>query len=547
MRTASPTLRRCVLWLLLAALLPLLTACGEAPDEEQLRAVVSAHLTETFGDDTFALSRLRRLGSAPMAAAGDGSPRRIVYYNVVLTFERDFDFSSWDTLNIAAFANLLGATEQGIEGLEQNGNRAGDEVRVRGSVTFSRKDGQWAPVSSVRPAVAAGVDGVGAGAGGLDSSRRTIERISGLLAEKAGDARARKEIIDEELGDAYRAIRLRLDRLDRALIIAGGPSDGEYTQIATILADTLARHGTPSNAVTSSGSTDNIGLLRGGKADVVMVQNNVAAHAQLGTGPFETDGPFYELQALASLFPEPIHVIVAADANIDGVAQLRGKRVEIGRPQSGARHTTIALLEAAGLALKDLQAIQETGLEKGLELLGMGEIDAVIATIGAPAASLQRAAADGSIRLVALTGAERDAMVARGRVYVPMVMPPSTYPGQRSAVPTVAVTALLASRRGLPSTDVDRVLTTLFDDIDFVSAGSAAGSLIARSSARAGLSIPLHPAALAFFGGDPPKGDQANDQIGDQIGDPTGIGPQGQAAPAPGAGEAEEGPAGNEQ
>ncbi len=198
MRTARPTLRRYLLWLLLAALLPLLTACGQAPDEEQLRAVVSAHLTETFGDDTFALSRLRRLGSAPMAAAGDGSPRRIVYYNAVLTFERDFDFSSWDTLNIAAFANLLGATERGIEGLEQNGNRAGDEVRVRGSVTFSRKDGQWAPVSLVRPAVAAGVDGVGAGAGGLDSSRRTIERISGLLAEKAGDARARKEIIDEE-------------------------------------------------------------------------------------------------------------------------------------------------------------------------------------------------------------------------------------------------------------------------------------------------------------------------------------------------------------
>ena len=536
MRTAAPTPRRFVLWLLLAALVPLLTACGQAPDEEQLRAVVSAHLTETFGDDTFALTRLRRLGSAPMAAAGDGSPRRIVYYNAVLTFERDFDFSSWDTLNIAAFANLLGATEQGIEGLEQNGNQAGDEVRVRGSVSFSRKDGRWAPVSSVRPAVVAGVD---AGVGGLDSSRRTIERISGLLAEKTGDARARKEIIDEELGDAYRAIRLRLDRLDRALIIAGGPSDGEYTRIATILADTLARQGTPSNAVTSSGSTENIALLRGGKADVVMVQNNVAAHAQLGTGPFEADGPFYELQALASLFPEPIHVIVAADSNIGGLGELRGKRVEIGRPQSGARHTTIALMEAAGLALKDLQAIQEAGLEKGLELLGKGEIDAVIATIGAPAASLQRAAADGSIRLVALTSAERDAMVARGRVYVPAVMPPSTYPGQRSAVPTVAVTALLASRRGLPSTDVDRVLTTLFDDIDFVSTGSAAGSLIARSSARAGLSIPLHPAALAFFGGDAPNGDQA--------GDPTGIGHQGQATPAPGAGAAETGPAGSAQ
>lgn len=502
-------MRRFVLWLLLAALLPLLAACGEAPDAERVRTVVLDRLSQTFGDDTFALSRLRRLGSAPMDAADDGSPRRILYYNAVLTFERDFDFSSWDTLNIAAFANLLGATEQGIDGLKQDGNQAGDEVRVRGSLSFSRKDGEWAPVSSVRPEIVA-VDG--AASAGLDSSRRTIERISGLLAEKTGDPHARKEIIDEELGEAYRAITLRLDRLNRALIVAGGPADGEYNRIATILADALERGGMPSNAIISSGSKENISLLLGGKADLVLVQNNVAAHAHLGTGPFEADGPFYELRALASLFPEPIHVIVAADSDINSLADLRGKRVEIGRPRSGARHTTIALMEAAGLKLDDLEAIQEAGLKNGLKLLQQGDIDAVIATIGAPAAALQRAAAAGNIRLLPLTPAERDAMVARGKVYVPAVMPPSTYPGQREPVPTVAVTALLAGRDGLPPAEVKRILSTLFEKIDFVSAGSAAGSLITTATARAGLSIPLHPAALAFFGGDEPANRDASDK-----------------------------------
>ena len=41
------------------------------------------------------------------------------------------------------------------------------------------------------------------------------------------------------------------------------------------------------------------------------------------------------------------------------------------------------------------------------------------------------------------------------------------------------------------------MLATLLDRIDFV---GAAGSLIARETATAGLTIPMHPAAVAFFG-----------------------------------------------
>ncbi len=58
----------------------------------------------------------------------------------------------------------------------------------------------------------------------------------------------------------------------------------------------------------------------------------------------------------------------------------------------------------------------------------------------------------------------------------------------------------MAARAGLPDADVARVLSALFQDIDFVRRGSAAGSLISESSADAGLTIPMHPAAIAFFG-----------------------------------------------
>ena len=71
-------------------------------------------LAQAFPEPVLQLTSLRRLGSGPLSAAADGSARRLVYYNATLTFARDFDFSSWQSLNLAAFANLLGATEKGI-------------------------------------------------------------------------------------------------------------------------------------------------------------------------------------------------------------------------------------------------------------------------------------------------------------------------------------------------------------------------------------------------------------------------------------------------
>lgn len=489
--------------LLVALSIMLVAGCAEGPDEARATQVVQQRLTQALGSDAIELSSLRRLGSAPTDAGADGQARRIVYYNAVLTFARDLDFSSWDTLNVAAFSNLLGATEQGVTGLEQDGNRAGDQVYVHGSVTFERAKDGWSPVNSVY----AQVGQPSAQMVGAAESRRIIERINALLAGDGAHSREREQIITEVLDGAYEDITLRLDRLERALIIAGGPSDGEYARVAGLLAAALSSDGAPSKAVRSGGSSQNLKLLRAGKADVALVQNNVAAEALLGTEAFAALGPDYDLQALASLFPEPIHVIVAANSDIAGVAGLAGKRVEIGKPDSGSRLTAISVLDAAGIELAELGVVHEAGLSRGLERLNAGEADAVIATIGAPARSIQQATARGRVRLLPLGANERESMVLENSAYVPIVLPPSTYPGQNEPVPTVAVTALLAAVAGLPTGDVNRILTALFDRIDFVRAGSAAGSLITPETAEIGLTIPLHPAAIAFYEPRPAESD----------------------------------------
>ena len=490
-------------WFAVVLAVLILSACQEAPDAGQVTETVQGRLGQAFGPDTFALTSLRRLGSGPLRADDQGRPQRIVYYNAVLTLERDLDFSAWSNLNVAAFASLLGATEKGLIGLKQAGNRRGDQVRVHGSTSFVRDGQAWTPVEVVLPEV--GTPSAPLSPATSAQSQRLFARLMQLYERQTADPKRQGQIIAEELDEAYAEIALRLDRLDHTLILAGGPAGGEYQGVAGLLAQALTAQGTVADALTTGGSTQNLSLLRARRADLALVQNNLAAAALLGSGGFEPDGPDHGLRALASLFPEPMHVLVAPNAAISDLRDLAGKRVEIGLPNSGSRANAVLLLDAAGIRLEGLQAVQESGLEQGLADLTAGQVDAVIATISAPARLIQDAAARGEVKLLSLTPELRTVLADRGKGLVPMELPPATYPGQQQGIPTLAVTALLVAANTMPAADVERVLRTLFDGIDFLGAGSAAGSQINRHTATTGLTVPLHPAAAAFFATVPDK------------------------------------------
>ena len=174
--------------------------------------------------------------------------------------------------------------------------------------------------------------------------------------------------------------------------------------------------------------------------------------------------------------------------------------MEIGQPNSGSRINAVQLLNAVGLALADLQAIHETGLERGLAMLSKGSIDAVIATVSAPARRIQQAAVNKKIRFLQIQPDIRSTMTGANSNLVPMRLRAGTYPNQEEPIRTVAVTALLVASEGLSRQDVRQVLTAVFDQINFLDAGSAAGSRITRSTAKIGVTIPMHPAAIEFLG-----------------------------------------------
>ncbi len=484
----------------LVAALVLLAGCGNGPKATNVEGDVRARIAQAF-DGAVRLDGFRRAGGGPLPASAEGE-RRIVYYNATLAVERDIDLSSWQGLNLGAVAGILGATERGISGLTPGGNKKGDVLRVHGTVTYVNDNGQWRPVRTVQIPVAAPPpeDNTGPPADAL----RIVENIRSLFEKDRGIPQ-RRNIITDELENAYFHMRLRLDRVEGAVAILGGPEAGEYNQVAGLIAVALQQVGMQGRAVITDGSVENLRLLGVGQGDVALAQNNVALAAVNGRSPFAGDAAVADLRALASLFPEEVHVIVSPGANISNLADLKGKRVDIGQPASGTHIDAEALLAAGGLSIADLAEASERGLAEGLKALKRNELDVVIATIGAPARSIQALTEGSGLTFLSLSEAEQARLTAAGSGaasgYVAVTMPAGTYSGQDQPVRTVAAAALLVTRAPLSDDEVITILRQVFDGIDFFAAGSAAGSQISRANAKTGVTIPWHPAAERFFEG----------------------------------------------
>ena len=251
--------------------------------------------------------------------------------------------------------------------------------------------------------------------------------------------------------------------------------------------------------VETEGSIENALLIGRGQADLALVQSDVAWLASTGAGPFAVDGPLKRMVALASLYPEPVHIVVAAQSSIRSVDDLRGKRVDLGTPQSGTRINALSVLQAHRIGAKDLAEARGDGPSAALHQLRSGRIDAFFSTIGAPARDLQRLAAVFPLRLVPLSSDAIKRLVAEQPGLVALQIPAQTYPGQTEPRATIAATALLVGAADKPDDEVKALLQLVFESTDYLAFGSAQGVKIAKRTGLHGVAIPVHRAAATYF------------------------------------------------
>jgi TRAP transporter TAXI family solute receptor len=487
------TFVRCASPLLLVALLS--AGCARGADEARLRADLQARLDRDVKADLFDVVALRREGSAPLPAGQSGAPRVVVYFNATLALAQDYSFGGWDQLGPSSVAYALGATEKGIFGL-QGQNRSGDLVRAYGSAIYEQTADDWMPVVAA-PTTASAAPNI-EGSAPPTRSKQLIDRLAAMVdLPPPGVPAPEDTIIAEELERASENIERRVRRREATFTLASGPEDSEYARFGASLIEAV-------NAVApaiklrqrySQGSVENASLLARGEADYAIVQGDVAAAALAGEDVFARGGPLASLRAVGSLFPEAVHVVVLPDSAIKEIAQLRGKRVDIGALSSGTRFDAIAVLAAHGLKPADLAEAREDGVAAAVPRLRRRQVDAIFVTSAAPTRALQQLAVEPGLRLLPVRGSALERLVQSHPGLNPLTLPANTYPRQAEAIVTVASAALLLTTIDAPSGEVEHVADLVFKRMPQQQGRSADVVKAAVRHELRGVTIPLHPGA----------------------------------------------------
>ncbi|WP_294223846.1 TAXI family TRAP transporter solute-binding subunit [uncultured Shimia sp.] len=254
-------------------------------------------------------------------------------------------------------------------------------------------------------------------------------------------------------------------------------------------------HGIRCAVESTGGSVYNINTIKAGELEFGVAQSDWQYHAYNGTSKF-ADNPFPDIRAVFSVHPEPFTVIARSDAGVNSFADLKGKRVNVGNPGSGQRATMEVVMDAYGIGMDDFAlATEYKGSEMAKQLCD-GNIDAMIYTIGHPAAAIKEATTTCDATLVSVTGPEVEKLVADNPFYRVATIPGGMYKGTDGDTTTFGVGATFVTSATVPDEVVYIVAKSVMENVeDFRKLHPAFANLDPAEMVEDGLSAPLHPGA----------------------------------------------------
>ncbi|MGR5281378.1 TAXI family TRAP transporter solute-binding subunit [Photobacterium damselae] len=250
---------------------------------------------------------------------------------------------------------------------------------------------------------------------------------------------------------------------------------------------------------STGGSIYNINTLRSGELDFGVVQSDWQYHGYNGSSKFKEQGPYPKLRAVFSIHTEPFNIIARADSGIKTLADLKGKRVNIGNPGSGDRATMGVVMDALGWTEKDFKLASELKGSERSQALCDNKIDAFIYMVGHPNGSIKEATTSCNAKLIPVTGEAIEKIIADNPYYTATKVPGDMYQGNDD-VESFGVAATLVTSTDVSDDAVYALTKAVFENFDtFKRLHPAFAHLKPQDMVKNGISIPLHPGAIRYY------------------------------------------------
>jgi len=286
------------------------------------------------------------------------------------------------------------------------------------------------------------------------------------------------------------------------LSIATGPTGGVYYPLGGGIANILSKYvpGYSANAEATAGSVANLQLMMQKKSDLALSMADAAWDGYKGQGKFS--GAPVPVRTLMVAYPNRMHIVTVEGRGIQTLADLKGKRVSTGAPNSATELMAFRVCEAAGIdPEKDFRRERLTP-EKSADAIKDNKLDAFFWVGGLPTASVTDLAATPGIKIKLIDHAEVVEKMNQkyGQLYVRDTIPAKTYPGQDTTNHIATVWNLIVARADMPDAIAYNIVKTIFEKRDeLIKVHGEARNFDLKYQSNAATPIPYHPGAAKYF------------------------------------------------
>ena len=250
-------------------------------------------------------------------------------------------------------------------------------------------------------------------------------------------------------------------------------------------------------AQATGASVENINLLNMGDVDLILVQNDLTHYAVHGEEAFK-GRKIDNIQVIARLYPETIHIVASTESGIKDITDFKGKNVSVGAPGSGNEANARQIFDIYGLTYDDIKP-HFISYAETTDHFKDRLVDAFIYTTGVPNPSIQDISTLQDLFFVTIEGERREQLIEKYPFFAKATLPAGSYRGLEEPVETVAVQCILAARADLSEDTVYTITKTMFANLEAISNAHSAGKNIKITEALDGISTPLHPGAEKFY------------------------------------------------
>jgi TRAP transporter TAXI family solute receptor len=214
-------------------------------------------------------------------------------------------------------------------------------------------------------------------------------------------------------------------------------------------------------AVSTEGSVYNLTALDNGEHDFALSQFNLQYQAYRGLPPFHN--VHKQLTTIAALHKEVFILAVNPASGIERLADLPGKRVNIGNIGSGSRVIIEQLFKFKDWRLAEFKIFEEKS-SKLPKLLCNGDIDAAIYSTGHPNAIYRDMIERCGIELTDLWDQQLASFVAVNWQFSEARIPANTYRGIATDKLGFGVRVVLSARNEIPAKHIYQIVQTIVEE-----------------------------------------------------------------------------------